>query len=254
MSFSLDQFGEVLRLRDAEGLPYILIGGQAVNYWATRYRNEEPKLERWAPFTSKDIDFCGNRDDVKRISVALKAPAQFPHKRMMTAFAGAIPWRIGQQRSSVEFIRSVPKVTTRTVARFAITHAYSGETVRVMDVISLFTCKIHLALSVDQKGRRDGEHVFILFFCTRAFLRETLNGVHAGVLPARGWLGAVERVFRLADSVEGNRAARVIGFNWSDLIALPEIHSSKNPLIARFRERRLPQWLAKMEKRRATKR
>src|SRR5207247_6537456 len=36
LGFSLQQFSEVLRIRDAAGKPYVLIGGQAVNYWAER--------------------------------------------------------------------------------------------------------------------------------------------------------------------------------------------------------------------------
>jgi hypothetical protein len=35
--FSLWEFSEVFNVRNSEGLPYLLIGGQAVNYWAERY-------------------------------------------------------------------------------------------------------------------------------------------------------------------------------------------------------------------------
>ena len=35
LGFSLHQFAEVLKIRNAAGEPYLLIGGQAVNYWAT---------------------------------------------------------------------------------------------------------------------------------------------------------------------------------------------------------------------------
>ena len=41
------------------GQPYLLIGGQAVNYWAERYLAAEPQLETLRPFTSEDIDFKG---------------------------------------------------------------------------------------------------------------------------------------------------------------------------------------------------
>ena len=37
VGFSFDQFSEILKLRNAAGRPYLLIGGQAVNYWAERY-------------------------------------------------------------------------------------------------------------------------------------------------------------------------------------------------------------------------
>ena len=41
------------------GQPYLLIGGQAVNYWAERYLATEPQLKSLQPFTSEDIDFKG---------------------------------------------------------------------------------------------------------------------------------------------------------------------------------------------------
>ena len=43
VGFSLEQFSEVLKTRDAGGQPYVLIGGQAVNYWAERYLPIEPE-------------------------------------------------------------------------------------------------------------------------------------------------------------------------------------------------------------------
>ena len=38
----------------------VLVGGQAVNFWASYYERRVPELAREAPFTSKDIDFCGD--------------------------------------------------------------------------------------------------------------------------------------------------------------------------------------------------
>ena len=43
--YRLEEFAEVFDLRDSDGRPFLLIGGQAVNYWAGRYRSIEPSLE-----------------------------------------------------------------------------------------------------------------------------------------------------------------------------------------------------------------
>ena len=43
--YRLEEFAEVFDLRDSDGRPFLLIGGQAVNYWAERYRSIEPSLE-----------------------------------------------------------------------------------------------------------------------------------------------------------------------------------------------------------------
>jgi hypothetical protein len=99
MPFTLEQFGEVLQARNPAGKPYVIVGGQEVNYWATRYLQEEPELSAWFPFTSKDIDFRGDRDDVMRMALQLRRPAVFPHRKMMTAFAGGVIWPIGENHS-----------------------------------------------------------------------------------------------------------------------------------------------------------
>ena len=131
MPFSLEQFGLVLQARDPARKPYVIIGGQAVNYWATRHLPQETELSAWQPFTSKDIDFRGNRDDVLRMAAQLKRPAVFPHTKMMTAFAGAVVWPIGEKLSRVEFVRQVPGTTAEEVEKLAIEHDYLGQRIRI---------------------------------------------------------------------------------------------------------------------------
>ena len=77
VGFSLHQFSEVLKIRDAAGQPYLLIGGQAVNYWAERYLAIEPSLIHYS-LHSEDIDFKGGSDDVQRIARQLElTPGEF---------------------------------------------------------------------------------------------------------------------------------------------------------------------------------
>lgn len=70
--YRLDQFDRVLALRNRAGLPYLLIGGQAVNFWAGLYAVRESALAELKPFTSEDIDFKGDRSDVEHIAAQPK--------------------------------------------------------------------------------------------------------------------------------------------------------------------------------------
>ena len=237
--FTLQQFSEILQIRNPVGLPYILIGGQAVNYWAGRYLATESDLQKHIPFTSEDIDFSGNREDVRHIAGQLKLVPAFPHKIAMTALAGAIPLRIGDWDTNIEVVRSIPGVTATNVETLAVEMEWNGKTIRVLDPISLLICKVELALTVSQQKRQDVEHLKILFYCVRGFLREWLQGVDAGQIPAKGWLGAVNRLLKMSKSTHGRKAAAKFNLTWREVLPLAEITKTQNQKISLFREKQL---------------
>ena len=237
--FTLRQFSEIFQVRNPDGHPYVLIGGQAVNFWAELYLAAEPTLKKHMPFTSGDIDFRGNRDDVRHIAGQLELPALFPDKVSMTALAGAIPLRIGKQLSNIEIVRLIPGVSTATVDSLAVVTEFGGQQIRVLDPISLLCCKVSLALTVPQKDRQDVEHLKILIHCVRGFLRELLREVERGNLPAKGWLGAVNKLAKLAKTTQGRKAAEKFGVSWPDVLPLPEIAKARNEKIVSFRENQL---------------
>jgi hypothetical protein len=242
MRFALEQFGPILELRNPTGKPYVLIGGQAVNFWAEAYLTKEPELASSQPFTSEDIDFQGGRDDVLQIAKALGIHAQFPPTAAMTALAGIIPFKIGDVRANIEVVRLIPGLPRNKIDVWAIAAKRGDREIRVLDPISLLICKANLALTVNQNQRRDVEHLRIMIICTRAFLRETLRGVTAGELSARGWLGAVERVLKLAESAIGKKAVRKFSIDWRLALPEKEIASSNQRLVVQLRQKRLPQW------------
>jgi len=243
--FSLRQFSEVFQVRNPDGVPYVLIGGQAVNYWAERYLAAEPDLRKLLPFTSEDIDFKGNRDDVQHIAAQLKLAPVYPHKVQMTSLAGAIPFHIGDLKSNIEVVRAIPGVASGLVEALAIQAEWSGKQIRVLDPISLLVCKLELALTVSQEKRQDVEHLKILIFCVRGFLRELLLEVERGGIPAKGWLGAANKMLKLTKSSRGRKTAKKFQLNWPDILPLEEIADCQNEKIAQFREKQLSRWLSK---------
>lgn len=216
-----------------------MIGGQAVNYWAERYLRDEPELKEHLPFTSGDIDYQGNREDVRHIAGQLEHKAIFPDKVSMTALAGMIPFRIGGQPSNIEVVRQIPGVASAAVDSLAVGAELAGRQIRVLDPISLLCSKVNLALTVPQKDRQDVAHAKILVLCVRGFLRDALQEVELGHLPPKGWLGAVNRLVKLAKSTHGRKAAKKFGIHWLDLLPLKEIADCKNPKIASFRDQQM---------------
>jgi hypothetical protein len=240
VGFSLQQFSEVLKIRDAAGQPYLLIGGQAVNYWAEHYLPADPQLEKLKPFTSEDIDFKGGSDDVQHIARQLELTPGYPSKVQMTALAGIIPFQIGDLKSNIEIVRRIPGVSG-SVDALAIQAEWNGKNIRVLDPISLLACKLELVASVPQQKRQDVAHLKILVPCVRAFLNEFLQRVERGEIPARHWLGAAKQVLKLTTDHRARKIANQHQINWREILPLNAIAKSQDEKIRRFREQQLEQ-------------
>jgi hypothetical protein len=240
VGFSLQQFSEVLNIRDAAGQPYLLIGGQAVNYWAEHYLPADPQLEKLKPFTSEDIDFKGGSDDVQHIARQLELTPGYPSKVQMTALAGIIPFQIGDLKSNIEIVRRIPGVSG-SVDALAIQAEWNGKSIRVLDPISLLACKLELVASVPQQKRQDVAHLKILVPCVRAFLNEFLQRVERGEIPARHWLGAAKQVLKLTTDHRARKIADKHQINWPEILPLTAIAKSQDEKIRRFREQQLEQ-------------
>jgi hypothetical protein len=240
VGFVLRQFSEVFKVRNAAGQPYLLIGGQAVNYWAERYLATDPALQKLQPFTSEDIDFKGSRDDVQRIAQQLALSASYPPKVAMTALSGFIPFLIGNVKSTIEVVHRVPGISDSKETP-AIQAEWEGTTIRVLDPISLLACKLELAATVPQEKRRDVDHLKILLPCVRSFLGEVLEQVESGQLPAREWLKVAGQVLKLTTSLRARKLARRHRIDWKEIVPLATIAQSRHEKIRRFQEQQLEQ-------------
>jgi len=240
VGFSLRQFSEVFKIRDVAGQPYVLVGGQAVNYWAERYLSAEAELEKLQPFTSQDIDFKGSRADVERIARQLGLNPSYPPKVAITALSGFISFQVNGLRSSIEVVRRIPGISDH-VKTPAIQAEWDGKIIRVLDPISLLACKLELAATVSQKGRQDTAHLKILLPCIRAFLGELIQQVDLGQLPAKDWLKIVNQVLKLTTSHRARKIASKHPINWPEALPLSAIAKSQHEKIRRFREKQLNQ-------------
>ena len=233
--YRLEQFGPVLDLRNRDNAPYLLIGGQAVNYWASRYLEKEPLLAELRPFTSEDIDFKGDRSDVERMARQLKLQPVFPSPVSMTALAGSIPFRSGDIDSNIEVVRSIPGAP-KNVEQTAIEIEFGGIRLRVLDPISLLAAKLALFATIPQEHRQDGRHLRMLIPCVRLFLSELLQSIEDGELTARDWLKIARYLLKQTATKRATRVAKTLGVDWSQLLPWEVLKSAQDPRLIRFRE------------------
>lgn len=83
-AFDREQLANLLALaQDA-----VLVGGQAVAFWASFFNVPLPPA--LGAYVTKDSDFLGNREDVKRMASGMQGAALYPHQRGLTALAGQV--------------------------------------------------------------------------------------------------------------------------------------------------------------------
>jgi hypothetical protein len=73
--------------------------------------------------------------------------------------------------------------------------------------------------------------------------------MESGEIAERGWLNAVERVLKLAEIKLGKKLAKELGIDWNQAFPLLEIAASSHRAAIQLREKRLPQWAAKLRRR-----
>jgi hypothetical protein len=77
----------------------VLIGGQAVAWWAERY-GLKSELNGKEAITGLDIDFWGCADDLRIITARVNCVSVLPNKDEVTSLVGVIALKAGKKRRS----------------------------------------------------------------------------------------------------------------------------------------------------------
>lgn len=229
----------------------VLIGGQAVYYWAEKYFTFDealPQFARLSPFVSKDLDFQGSTLAARELGRRLECPVDVPSFR--EAFGNLLSGKMRSFASGhpldVEVLQSVPGFTVGNFDRFVIEEHRGNLRLLVLDAVAMLQAKARNVVHIHKEGRRDREQFYILVAWVRAYLRMLLRLVRAGELPMRGLLSTVERVLTFTEKPAGRAAAEAPGLRWGLILPQPELETATEPELVALPERRLPVWHVKI--------
>lgn len=100
-----------------------MVGGQAVNLWASHYLGAFPALKDYAPFTSKDIDFFKNPEAAEHLADAIDGDLYLPDYDDATPNAALVIGFLKKCRIEVDFMRAIVGVDDNSIRNRAITLA-----------------------------------------------------------------------------------------------------------------------------------
>lgn len=205
---------DLVRFADAQALlaqlgtvssDVVLIGGQAVNFWAGQYLARSAELQGLAPFTSKDIDFCGSVQHAEACARALGGRCRVFGPDQLTRRQAVVDYMDGLSRArSVDFLASpfgvdgaelramaVPIDVPRPPASPLVGH--------VMHPIHVLESRVaNVAELPGYRADKGLKQLRVAVVTAREFARDMLE---AGRV--RDVLRLNERVFRLAKATSG---------------------------------------------------
>jgi hypothetical protein len=228
------------------GRDLVLVGGQAVNFWAAAYEGREPTLAREAPFTSKDIDFCGDQKSVRLCAERLGGTPRLASFDDATPNSGTVVFADALKITRTLDVVSAPfgldgaevHATALPVEILDNAGAPTGVRFYVMHPVLCMESRVHnvVGLPGDYDTDRGRRQLRASIVCAREYMLDLLVGRIDIEDPVRAVLKLNERIFRFATrDHHAKELYRAKGVDPADAM----IDDTRLPPA--FREKRLPQ-------------
>jgi hypothetical protein len=233
------QLKEILLRLQEISLDVVVVGGQAVNLWATRYYQQCPQLEQYLPFASEDLDFYGGKLEAIQCSTALGGRATLNENFDPSPNTGVVLVPFKNKQLRIDFLGSVFGLSDSEISDTALNiegrDELSGVRLKVLHPLLCLEGKLRALNSLPQSGRQDLKHAQMSVICLNAYLQEVLVAEDP-----RNSLKLVERIFRVAMNEDGLNAWHQFGIDLFSSIPIDEIRKLSSPKWQNFCLLRLP--------------
>jgi hypothetical protein len=217
----------------------VVVGGQAVNFWASYYEDRVAELKAAGPFTSKDVDVCAGSRDLETMAQRLGGTARMAGFDDHPPQVGTITFVDGQGTTRViDVMTALTGLKSKDVHDTSVLIDYTTDVgvqlaFRVMHPVLVLESRAHnvLASAKYQTSHGIGQ-LRASVHCAREFLKDL------SAKDPKKTLKWNERVFRFRIGDVGKQIATTYGIDSFDAIACgPEL-----PQL--FHDRRYPQMQA----------
>jgi len=242
---------DLLKVFDELDTEALVVGGQAVNFWAEAFEEEEPELHQYQPFTSADLDLYRPEPSTRRVLDAWAEHVETERDPFGKAFTIVsrtyVIRRSGANPLLVDELKMVSGLALSEVRKSSVEVEFSGMQVRVLTPMACLKAKLYNLANLDQRDRQDERHVRILIPCTRAFIRRLLREAQAtGKL--RPALNSLEQLLSLTSRRQVVQTARFHHLDLLEGVPLADLGKMSHPKLVSFVAKRLPIWQRSLER------
>ncbi|MBI2754381.1 MAG: hypothetical protein HYX46_12875 [Betaproteobacteria bacterium] len=219
-------------LRSTEG-KCVLVGGQALAFWADRFRIASLRTRGEDAFVTRDADFLGTRESVLALARATAGHAHFPNQRAPTSLVGQIRIAAGNDAVlNIDVLHRLLGPTAEGVRRRAQAVQLGDVEFLVMHPVDVLHSRVeNLARLKDKQTTEGVAQARIAAQVARAFILEVASQGSRGQRQA---LRAIERIAEIARTGSGKKVIRKFGV---DLLAAIPAEAVTN---RSFHEKRWP--------------
>lgn len=223
------------------GQPKLVVGGQAVNIWATIYIEATAHL---APFLSQDLDLLGDTSTVEDIASSSALKPVWPKERIGSPVIGSFAAKQPDgELASIEVLHSVNGVASAELRETASPVEIAGAEVLVPSPVVLLKAKLANVADIDQSRRNDERHVQLLCALMPRHLRAVQEAFASEEDGERKLVNLLEKLLRIVISVPAPEILKRLRVDARNLFA----GLNETPKIRAFLDKRLPRALPEAE-------
>ncbi len=206
------------RILELAGMDMVLVGGQALAFWAAYYRIPASPIA-----VTKDVDFLGTRADVERLAHGLGAKATFRRQRDLTLLAGQIEKELSTgDYINIDVLSGVyGDLSTADIAKRAVVSESPVGKFRVMHPLDVLQGRLENVYGIPEKQDEHGiAQLQLAIAMVREFLRDigSQETKRAGKPDRPVTLRHVRRIESLALSDAGRKVAKRYDIHIADAI------------------------------------
>jgi hypothetical protein len=240
---------EIFSLLQKAELDAIVVGGQAVNLWASKYSERVPELNEYLPFASEDLDFYGGKIEAIACNQVLKGQVTLNKDLDPSPNTGVVVADFKEQKLRIDFLGSVFGLNDTEITDTALKLEGKGELagvqLKVLHPILCLEGKLSSIKGLPQAGRQDIKHAKMSLLCLKELLKD-----YTTTQSSRKGLKLTERILKNALSENGLHAWYRHQIKVESAIPFSIIEQLQDEKWQKFCSMRVPKALEQIENKR----
>lgn len=219
----------------------VLVGGQCLIVWAEFFENANLGDLNIA---TRDIDLLGNKEIVRKLETLLNVRASIPGFDDATPEVGVFRIPInGEDKIVIDVLSNIAGLNKREVEKYKISFTVEGKTVNVLNPVGMLKSRIANVIVLRRKDKHSLSQLKATIKIVNHFIKTLLDNGY------RFSRKEIQDVLEMAEHRDGIKLYSALDIDLLD--AIPKAHTA---YPSEFLSRHLPARLARIEKKRASRR